>query len=299
MGINTGYLLTAVLGAVWTAIAIIVSEGRRRDCPTPQFYFVGSLLAVLILTCLAGADGLRSIFAAESRLAVCCFFVGSLFNGAGQAISMMNLSRGGRALAYAIPQQGFLLPYLWSIAFWGQHVSVLSVAGMGLIVAAVLYLSMTRSGDRSASLSAGRIAVALSAMLLLGTSQIVIITPTRFAAGSSLPLLPSACVILGANTLFFLVWSLIRPRGFAAFRFYLPLGAGWGVCAAASYCLLLSALGILGKIGQSGIVFAVGAGILILLYSLFTIFSYREKLNWRRKCAFAALVCGICLVKLG
>ena len=79
-------------------------------CASGITYLICELLAVLILTCLAGADGLRSIFAAESRLAVCCFFVGSLFNGAGQAISMMNLSRGGRALAYAIPQQGFLLP---------------------------------------------------------------------------------------------------------------------------------------------------------------------------------------------
>ena len=78
---NTGYLLTAALGAVWTAIAIIVSEGRHRDCPTPQFYFTGSLFAVLILTGLTGPDDLRIVFAAESRIAVCCFFVGSLFNG--------------------------------------------------------------------------------------------------------------------------------------------------------------------------------------------------------------------------
>jgi drug/metabolite transporter (DMT)-like permease len=296
---NTGYWQLLVLGGVWTAIAIVVSEGRRRDCPIPQFYFAGSLVAVLILAALAGAEGLRGIFAPEARPAVCCFFVGSLLNGAGQAISMKNLSRGGRAFAYAIPQQAFLFPYLWSIAFWGQYVSPVSVAGIGLIVAAMFYLSVTRSGDRSAALPRRRILIALLAMSLLGVSQIVLITPTRSASAGTLSQLSAACVILGANALFFLIWSSIRPRGFGAFRLYLPFGAAWGVCAATSYCILLSALGILGKVGQSGIVFPVGAGILICLYSLFTVLRYREKLNWRRKCAFAALVCGIALVKLG
>ena len=46
----------AVLGAAWTAIAVVVSEGRHRDCPVPQFYFTGSLVAVLILMCLTGAE---------------------------------------------------------------------------------------------------------------------------------------------------------------------------------------------------------------------------------------------------
>ena len=100
---NKGYLLLAALGVAWTSIAVVVSEGRRRDCPVPQFYFAGSLIAVLILMCLAGADGLRGIFSPDALPAVCCFFFGSILNGAGQATSMMNLSRGGRALAYAIP----------------------------------------------------------------------------------------------------------------------------------------------------------------------------------------------------
>ena len=100
---NKGYLLLAALGVAWTSIAVVVSEGRRRDCPVPQFYFAGSLIAVLILMCLAGADGLRGIFSPDALPAVCCFFFGTILNGAGQATSMMNLSRGGRALAYAIP----------------------------------------------------------------------------------------------------------------------------------------------------------------------------------------------------
>ena len=296
---SKGYLLLAMLGVAWSAVAVVVSEGRRRDCPVPQFYFAGSLIATLILICLAGADALRGIFVPETRLAVCCFFLGSILNGAGQAVSMMNLKQGGRALAYAIPQQAFLFPYLWSIAFWGQHISIISVAGIMMIVAAVFYLSVTRSGDRSAALSARRVAAALLAMALIGASQIVLITSTRFASAQTLPQLSAACVILGANTLFFLTWSLIRSRGFGAFRLYLPFGAAWGVCAVISCCILLTALEILGKIGQSGIVFPVGAGILILLYSLFTVVRYREHLDWKRRCAFAALVCGIFLAKLG
>jgi len=295
---NTGYLLLMLLGLLWTGIAIVVSEARRRDCPTPQFYLAGSLAALAILACVTGMEGLRSIFAPDARTATLCFFLGSLFNGAGQAVSMMNLKQGGRALAYAIPQQAFLFPYVWSIFFWGQRIGALSVAGIALIVLAVFYLSSARGGDGSSSLPARRIAVALGAMTLMGISQIILITPTQLPGGMPTAS-AAACVIMGANVCFFLAWSLLVRRGFAAFGLYLPLGGAWGLLAAASYSTLLPALALLGKIGQSGIVFPVGAGMLILLYSAFTSLRYREKLDWRQKCAFAALVCGICGAKLG
>lgn len=296
---NVGWLLVMLLGLVWTAIGITVSEGRRKGCPVQQFYFTGSLFAVLILVSVAGAAGVRGIFAAEARPAVLGFCIGSLLNGAGQAISMMNLTQGGRALAYAIPQQAFLFPYLWSIAFWGQRRGALSVVGILLIGGAIFYLAAARNADRSSSLPVRRIAVALLAMHLLGASQIVIISAARSEAARTLSEFASASVILGANAVFFLGWSLIRRRGFGAFRLYLPFGAVWGACAAASYCILLTALTVLGKDRQEGIVFPLGAGILILLYSLFTAVRYREKLNWHQVCAFAALVCGIFCAKLG
>lgn len=296
---NSTWLLVVLLGALWGAIAITVSEGKARECPVQQFYFVGSLVAVAILLILAGRAGVRAIFSPGARLAVCCFAAGSFFNGAGQAISMMNLKRGGRALAYAIPQQAFLFPYLWSIAFWGQRLSILSVGGIVLIVCAMFYLAMTRSADRSSSLPLRRIAVALLAMLLLGASQIVIISAARSDTAQTLSKFASSSVILGANALFFLVWSLINRRGFAALRLYLPFGALWGVCAAASYCVLLTTLEVLGKNHQEGIVYPLGSSILILLYSIFTIVRYREKLNWRQIFAFAVLVCGIFCAKLG
>ena len=145
---NVGWLLVMLLGVAWTAVGITVSEGRRKGCPVQQFYFTGSFFAVLLLVSVAGAAGVRGIFAAEARPAVLGFFIGSLLNGSGQAISMMNLTQGGRALAYAIPQQAFLFPYLWSIAFWGQRLGALSVVGILLIGGAVFYLATTRNADR-------------------------------------------------------------------------------------------------------------------------------------------------------
>ena len=296
---NRGWMLVVLLGMAWTAIGVVVSEGRRRECPVPQFYFAGSLVAVAILLFLAGGAGMRAIFSSESRLAVAGFFVGSLFNGAGQAVSMMNLEHGGRALAYAIPQQAFLFPYLWSLFFWGQRASLLSCCGIALIVCAIFYLAVTRSADRSSSLPPRRILVAVLAFFLMGTSQVFIVSAARLESAQGLSKFASSGVVLGANVVFFLFWSLIRRCGFGSFRLYLPFGALWGVCAAASYCVLFMALEVLGREHREGIVFPLGAGILILAYSLFTVVRYREKLNWRQICTFAALVCGIFCVKLG
>ena len=117
----------------------------------------GVLAMMVYIGCYTDAEHTNGIFAAEARPAVLGFFIGSLLNGAGQAIPMMNLTQGGRALAYAIPQQAFLFPYLWGLAFWGQRLGALSVVGILLIGGAVFYLATTRNADRSSSLPPRRI----------------------------------------------------------------------------------------------------------------------------------------------
>lgn len=56
---------------------------------------------------------------------------------------------------------------------------------------------------------------------------------------------------------------------------------------------------MLGEVRQAGIVFPVGVGVLIVLYTTFTAVCYREKLDWKQKIPFAVIICGIFMSKLG
>ena len=290
---NIRYLLIVVLGLIWVLVGIIVSEARQRQCPVKLFYCLGSFFAAVLLALIAGTDVLRQLFSPAYRTAILCLVGGSVLNGTGQALCMSNLKQGGRALAYAIPQQAFLFSYFWSIFFWKQHVSVLSVTGILLILFSVFYLSVCKSGSVSTTLPPRRILQALLSMAVLGASQILVGTSSQLENGAVPHPLAGAFIILLANGIFFLGLCLIERTGLKHLGRTACMAALWSLCALGTYSILLPAIALLARIGRAGIVFPVGIGIMLLFYSMFTSIRYKEKMNARQKLAFLGLVGGI------
>lgn len=296
---NLGYALLLLLGLCWTLVAILSSAAKSRKCRVFVFYFTGSTVAVTLLFLLGGTTVIRELLLPEKRFAIACFALCSILNGTGQAITMWNLKKGGRALAYAIPQLAFLCPFLWSIFFWGQILNWRACGGILLIVGAALFLSLAKHEDKSSDLSAKRVLISAGAMLICGISQILMTTPTQLPAAQALSSFAGACVIQGVNALFFLLLSAVsRIRGKEDILRSAKFGVLWGVVATIAYLILLSALRLLKEVGQSGIVFAVGCGITIAAFTLFTVIRYREKQTVLQWTAFAAIIAGIVLVKV-
>lgn len=75
-------------------------------------------------------------------------------------------------------------------------------------------------------------------------------------------------------------------------------GILWGICAAVCYATLLPTLRMFGEMKQSGLVFPIGISMTILLFTVFTVIRFREKLSPAQWSAFAAVTAGILLVKL-
>ena len=302
---NNAYLFLAFLGVLWTLIAIVLSESKQRGASVNHFYCFGSTMAVLLLF-LAGysVKGLNNVFAPEYRSALFCFIAAALLNGSGQALSMSNLKQGGRALAYSIPLLSFLLPYGWSLVFWKEPLSWRGIAGVLLIAVSIFYLATRRTAKdeeqaHSSALEPKRILIAFAAMVLIGSGQILMSTPSRFSAGSQLSPWSGGCVLLASNALFFLGRSLCT-KGVTSPQLKCSLFAGilWGFCAAACYATLLPTLRLLGEIQQAGLLFPVGNSMTILLFTAFTAIRFRERLTVAQWTAFAGVVAGIFLVKL-
>ena len=297
--VTLGYFLLFAVGICWTLTGITVSEAKSRNCNIFVFYCVGSFLAMLLLTVLGGLPLLRELTSSEKRFAIGCFAVCSFFNGTGQGITMWNLKKGGRALAYAIPQLSFLLPFLWSIFFCSQRLTWYSCSGISLIVVSSLYLSMGKHQGSNSELELKRIFISIAAMLICGISQILLIIPTQFPAERTLSPLTSSWVILAANAFFFLILLLSsRDRKSLDLKLAVKCGSFWGLFAALSYCALLPTIRIFGKVGKSGIVYAAGCGMAITLFTLFTVIRYHEKQSFERWLAFAGIIIGIVLVRI-
>lgn len=300
---NLYYLLLPLLGLLWTLVAIIISEARQHNIKITYFYLTGSILSALLLLAVNIRTGIASFFHAQCRITILCFAFGAVFNGMGQAISMANLRQNGRALAYSIPLLAFLLPYFWSVFFWSQHFSWQAGTGLLIIIAAILFLTMKKDlplqNSANSTLPFYRVMIAVAAMIIIGIGQVLMAIPTQFPKEQTLSPWAGASLIQIVNAIFFLIWILVEGHNsFKELKRACRFGLFWGICAAASFCVLFFALRALGEMQQAGIVFPTGCSITILLYSIFTSLRFREKLTWSQYLAFILVSVGIFLIKL-
>ena len=298
------YLLLPLIGLVWTFVAVTVAYARAKNIPIFHFFLVGGTISTLIFFIINLCVGMENIFSAQYRAATIYFIIGSLLNSLGQAISMYNLKQGGRALAFAIPQLAFLLPYTWSLIFWKEKLTVFGITGLLLITLAICYLSLKKKNNNSStpsntSLDYKRLIVAFIAMFFIGASQIATSMPMLLTKENQLSTLTGSMVIQISAVVFFSICCIFSPVKFIeSIKRSVKFGFYWSIGAVTSYCVLLPALKIMGNKNQSGIVYPVACSTLIMLFAIYASIFFKEKLSQSQIAAFIAIVVGIFLVRM-
>ena len=297
------YLWLPFLGFLWTAVAVIVANARQKGISVFHFYMSGSLFSFLIFLGLNLFLGLDDILSPAKRQAVLIFMLGSLLNGLGQSLVMYNMKKGGRALAFAIPQLAFILPYTWSILFWGEKFSLAGGTGLICITAPICFLAMKKSdtaaGNVSSSLDFKRILLSFAAMLIIGSGHIGMSLPTQLPPENRLPVLNGAMVMVGTATLFFLIAALLTRMDFAAeVKKSWKYSLAWGIGAVVSNGVMLYTLELMGRYNKAGIVFPISCCTLIMMFTIYAAWRFRERLSVSQVAAFAAIIAGILLVKM-
>ena len=300
---HLAYLLLPALMVAWVLVAIVVTHARERGISIFHFFMCGSFLATLIFLAICLTTGCDNFFAPRYRTATAMLAMGAIFNGSCQAVLMYNLKKGGRALAFAIPQLGFILPYAWSIVFRDEKFACTGGIGLICIAGAICFLAAKKSSTTettvTSSLDAKRILISFAAMLIGGMAQIFFSYPAFLPADQQLSTITGSLIIQAASTLLFFFFALVSPVKFTdgikkAGKFSLL----WALGAVLSYCILLPTLEEMRKLNQAGLVYPIGCGGIILLFALYTSIRGKEKLSAGQIAAFAAIIIGIFLVRM-
>lgn len=300
---KTAHLLLPALGLAWTFVAIVVAHARQRGISVFHFLMCGSFFSFLIFLGINLFWGMENFFAPQYRLAVVMLILGAVFNSSCQMVAMYNLKQGGRALAFAIPQLSFIMPYAWSIIFRGERFALTGAAGLLCISGAICFLAMKKntaqSGAVSSALEPKRILIAFAAMFTGGCSQIFFSYPALLPQEQRVSTLTGSLIIQVISMLVYLIFSLFTPVKFIdGIKKTLKYSVLWAVGAVASYCVLLPALEEMSKLKQTGIVYPAACSMLILLFALYTAIRYKEKLSGSQTAAFLAIIAGIFLIRL-
>ena len=300
------YLLLPLIGLAWTLVAVTVANARAKNISIFHFFLLGGAISALIFWVMNAflGIGLEHLFSNQYRYATICFIVGSLLNSLGQAISMYNLKAGGRALAFAIPQLAFLLPYTWSLIFWNEKLTIYGISGLFLITLAICYLSLRKKNNSSAvqsntSLDCKRLIVSFVAMMFIGASQIATSIPMLLKKENQLPAITGSMIIQIMAVIFFAICCIFSPVKFVnAVKASIKFSIMWAIGAVASYCILLPTIKIMATKSQSGIVYPVACSTLIMLFAIYTSVFFKEKLSKSQIVAFLAIIAGIFLVRM-
>lgn len=297
------YLLLLLLGITWTFISVILISARRTGISSPMFYFIGN--AVSALCCLAcflvpGMD-MDDFTAPGKRMFLLCYLASSLLNGMGQAVTMYNLKSGGRVLAISIPQMSFLMPFLWGIILYKEPAGWSRITGVLIIAAAVFVCAVSKGEpEEKGSWNIKRFYLALLSALLLGSSQISVVAAGYRYAGMELSHMTRTFFYMLAALVFFGAISSfeIKKNGLPQLK-SIKWGIIWGVVATFSNLLLFYCLDVFTQKNQSGIVYAVGATLLLIGSSIYTRVFLKEKMAPVQYAGVAGMIIGLLLVRLG
>lgn len=302
---TAGFFYSILLGAVWACVGATVASARKEGCPVWSFYTIGTGLAALL--CWGGwilespgrvENGWNLFF---------CLAPAAFFNASGQALTMYNLKASGRVLAYALPQTNFVFPFLFSALFLGDVINPWNVAGLLLIVGGVFLsanLSAKASGKERAQrradtlLSPRELLLGIASAISCGISQILVLLAETNS--ESVSTVFKSALLLSASAIFYGLGAARETHVSGKVRLRtLYGGVAWGFFAMCSYLLLFHALALMEEYRRSGVVFAIGCSVAILLFWVYSVCRLRDGVSRRQLVVLAVILAGIIAVRLG
>lgn len=285
-----GILLAILTGLCWTSFGIALSFTARKKLDVVLFGIIQNsgcmFLALLLL-----ARWQQFELTASLRLVPFVIPAGVL-NAAGQFIIKCAMQKGHNGLAWAISQSSMVVPFITGVCFFGQKSSLLQCMGILLILTAILLPNLTGIRQNMRWMTA-----TLTAFLLFGVVQTLylILSLCQFTDPGNLRPAAAACgMIIG--------WSGIG--GVTCHRFedsksLFGIGLTMSFISISSLALFFLTLDKLSQLQLGNIAIPLMVGSNICAFTLYSIFTIREKNTWKEFTSVAMLLSGLGLQALG
>lgn len=266
-----GIALTLATGLVWSLIGIVYSKAAEK----PEGFRLFLALAGLCFAAACWGANPPAAAPVPQVLAVAAVMIPAGILGQLGFLSLRGaMRRGGHGASWGIAQSAMLCPFAAGILFFGERTSAARLAGMALLLAALVPLSR---GGRSANEGSGRrlfLGFAFLAFALLGMQQTLTLIPNR------LPELGTAALswrvpLLSLCGLGWFVAAFARRE--SGFRVMLPLALLYGVLAATGQWTMFRALDLLSGVNAAGIAYPLAVGGSVALFFLYSEWIRKER----------------------
>lgn len=285
--------LMVITGCLWAGVGMnMVAVNKRRMSPV-YYYGLGTFFTVILASLFIIKWG-EVQWSNPCTLYMSVILIsGGVVNSISQVLIIHNFGRGPRAPIWAITQSAMIIPFFVGVFAFGEKLEFLSILGMCSIIGSlVIFASAKKQSGKDAEFSYDSnkwFWVAIVCLILVGLGQAVMGIPSHWREFKDTGNLRTGLVCLGS----FIGMSsnkIIRKEPYKFDGIHL-IGI-FAVLAVLSYWLLFKSIDILTPYAMTGIVFPVGVGTCICVFSV---------VNWiRDKSSFCiGEVCGVFLTLAG
>lgn len=290
-----GVCLVFLVGLIWVLVGVVLTRVSATGTSVVTFYMVGCWLAgIFAWVFLVNWPVLAKEFPDRAmELAAWLGGAGAL-NSLGQLMLIKAMSLGHKGVSWAMVQTAMLIPFLSSLLFWKEKITLPGSAGITLLLVAIVLLSRGRKDAMMNATqrrpSTGWLMMVIGAIVLIGSSQACQAVPSHWDNWQDAASL-RVCFLSTGGALANTLWVLLLRQRITTNT--LRYGGMWAVLALLSYYMLFQALDRLTSAGMSCFVFPIGQAVCMIGFALYSYWHLCERFRPVVLCGMGCGVAGI------
>jgi len=297
MDVAAGVGLAVIAGILFAAVGGVLKRLPPDGSSTPSYY-----LALGLFTLAAALLRVRwSLLAAGHvpRLGQLVAVMGAsgIFTAIGMSAMTAAMGRGHGGISWAISQSAMIVPFVLSVAVFGDRVGAAGGIGMVLLFAMVAVLGARGGTARGTHTGRGWFLVVAAAFLSLGASQALSIIPQRWPGWTdtaNLRIAVSSAFFLATLALAWLVKGGRPIKGRIALLALAHAALGFSGQVA-----LFRAIDLLNPHGLVALCHPLSTGATILSFSIYSRVALGERFRTAATAALAAGLLGLLFLAVG
>lgn len=287
----TGLIYLVFTGFTIGSIGILITVASRKNLRYSFYRPVADTISFTMSLFLFGKNFQISFLKDEYFLCLIGIFCFTTISGYVAVVMLQKvMTSGPPSIVWTISQASMIFPFIFSMVFWGEDISVLKIVGIVCIFSCLIIFGVEKRAKSKFDLKDSSSIWFLYAMLIFvifGVQQIFLAFPSKHVEYEK---------YADLKVLIVYVISLIFSCSVLACRKKLPsiremrFGVLFGLVGLISVSAIFTSLDELAKYNLSGIVFPASISIGILVVTLNNILVFKEKIT---KFGIAGILTGI------
>lgn len=300
-----GIAAMVMVGISWCFVGAIAGKAPKEGIPMEYIIFSGSTASMIVMGIMMII--LKSNLSCPLPLFIltsAAFFAAGSLCFAQHKLTSLAMQSGPNNIIWAITQSAMVFPFIISVAFFGVKLTALRLIG---IILMLLALGIFGASGNTSSGAKGKWRLATFICLgVVSLDQILVTIPFFYPEAANISPLYCTFMMMAGYAVCSTVLFILRRRDREYIRgFYNSLvsAKAWKysfwllpVSSIVAFLCQFPGMKVMAEHGMGGMSYPLMVGSCIVIFSVFTTVSLKEKFRAIQIFALAACICGLFLI---